>query len=182
MSNLYQFTLVLDGVDEQTPNIEDALFEAGCDDALINYKNGTIYLDFDRENDNLKQAIISAIKDVESMNMKVTISSVAPEHLVSLSDIAERVSMTRQAVSLFMLGERGAGGFPKPILKITNKSPLWRWSSVAEWFYQQGKIKDHTVIDDANIVEDINSVLELRNKKTFDHCQNILIKLKRPIY
>lgn len=179
MSNTYQFTLVLDGVEEQTPHLEDALFEAGCDDALMNYKNGAVYLDFDRAGDNLEEAIISAIKDVEKSNIGAVIVSVAPEHLVSLSDIAKRVAMTRQAVSLLMLGDRGMGNFPKPILKISNKSPLWRWISVAEWFYQQGKIKDRAIIDDANIVEDINAALELRNKDAFTHRKQILQKLAR---
>lgn len=172
--NNFQFTLILDGVNENTPNLEDSLFEAGCDDALINYKNGTVYLDFDRTDENLEQAIISAINAIESAELGATIISVAPEHLVTLADIAERMSMTRQAVSLLMLGERGPGDFPKPILKISNKSPLWRWSSIAEWFYQQGKITDHDVIDNANTVEDINSALELRNKKAFTHRQSIL--------
>lgn len=179
MSDLYQFTLLLDGVDENTPNLEDSLFEAGCDDALINYKNGAVYLDFDREGDDLESTIISAIKGVESANIGAMIVSVAPEHLVSLSDIAERVSITRQAVSLLMQGTRGSGNFPKPILKISNKSPLWRWSAVAEWFYQQGKIRDHAIIDSANIVEDINAALELRNKKSFAHKRAILHELEK---
>ena len=179
MSDLYQFTLLLDGVDENTPNLEDSLFEAGCDDALINYKNGAVYLDFDREGDDLESTIISAIKGVESANIGAMIVSVAPEHLVSLSDIAERVSITRQAVSLLMQGTRGSGNTPKPILKISNKSPLWRWSAVAEWFYQQGKIRDHAIIDSANIVEDINAALELRNKKSFAHKRAILHELEK---
>lgn len=175
MNKLYQFTLVLDGVDDQTPDLEDSLFEAGCDDALINYKNGTVYLDFDREDVDLEHAIISAIKAVESTKLGAKIVSVAPEHLVSLSDIAERVSMTRQAVSLFVLGERGTKDFPKPILKIANKSPLWRWSAVAKWFYKQRKIKDHEVIDFANVIEDINAVLDSRNNEgAFYHRQKIL--------
>lgn len=151
----------------------------GCYDALINYKNNTVYLDFDREGKDFESAIISAIKDVESADIGATIISVAPEHLLSLSDIAERVSITRQAVSLLMQGMRGGGNFPKPILKIANKSPLWRWSSVAEWFYQQGKISDHAVIDDANVIEDINAALELRNKKSFAHKKAILHELKK---
>lgn len=174
----FQFTLVLDGVDENTSNLEDALFEAGCDDALINFKNGTVYLDFDREDENLEQAIISAINAVESTKLGTIIISVAPEHLVTLADIAQRMSMTRQAISLFMLGERGPGHFPKPILKIANKSPLWRWSTIAEWFYQNGKISNHNVIDDANTLEDINAALELRNKKILEHCQHILKKFE----
>lgn len=182
MSKIYQFTLVLDGVDEKTLGLEDALFEAGCDDALINYKNGVVYLDFDREGEDLERTIISAIKNVEAAGVGAKIVSVAPEHLVSLSDIAERVSITRQAVSLLMQGSRGSGNFPKPMLKISNKSPLWRWSSVAEWFYQQGKINDHSIIDSANVVEDINAALELRNKKSFAHKRAILNELEKVRY
>lgn len=179
MSNFFQFTLILDGVDENTTGLEDALFEAGCDDALINFKNGTVYLDFDREGNNFESVIISAIKDVESSGLGASISSVAPEHLVSLTDIAKRVSLTKQALSLYILGKRGAGNFPKPVLKIQNKSPLWRWSTVAEWFYQQGKIEDHTVIDFANILEDINSALDMRNEHSFDHRKKILSELNQ---
>lgn len=179
MNKTYQFTLLLDGINEITSNLEDALFEAGCNDALINYKNGVVYLNFDREGDNLEQAIISAIKAVESIKTDTTVKilSVAPEHLVTLSDIAERVSMTRQAISLYALGERSVRDFPKPVLKIANKSPLWRWSTVAEWFYQRGNLRDYSVIEDANVVEDINTVLELRSKKAFAHCQRILAQL-----
>ncbi len=182
MNNFYQFTLILDGVDEKTPYLEDALFEAGCGDALINYKNGAVYLDFDREGEKLEQTIISAIKDIESANIDATIVSVAPEHLVNLSDIADRVSMTRQAISLLVQGTRGSGDFPKPILKIANKSPLWRWSAVAEWLYQKGKIHDHKVIDFANIVEDINAALELRNKESFKRKKKILNELENQIF
>jgi hypothetical protein len=182
MSKVYQFTLILGGVDEKTPNLEDNLFEAGCDDALINYKNGTVYLDFDREGEELERVIISAIKDIESADIGATIVSVSPEHLVNLSDIAARVSMTRQALSLFMQGMRGSGDFPKPILKISNKSPLWRWSHVAEWFYLKGKIHDHNVVDSANIVEDINAALELRNNKSFEHTRKIFNELEHQIF
>lgn len=175
--NNFHFTLILDGVDETTPGLEDALFEAGCDDALINYKNGTVYLDFDREGKELEHTIISAIKDIESTKIGARTISVSPEHLVSLSDIAERVSMTRQAVFLLMQGTRGLGNFPRPVLKIANKSPLWRWSSVAEWFYQQGKISDPNIIDSAHTVEDINAALELRDTPSFKHRKKILKEL-----
>ena len=90
--------------------------------------------------------------------------------------------MTRQAVSLLIQGSRGTGDFPKPILKICTKSPLWRWSAVAEWFYQQGKINDHHVIESANIVEDINAALELRNKNSFEHKRKILNELENPVF
>lgn len=63
---LFHFTLILKYVDERTPGLEDALYEAGCDDALINFRNGAVYLDFDREDISLEQAIIKAIQNVET--------------------------------------------------------------------------------------------------------------------
>ena len=35
--NTYQFTLILSGVSEETSDLEDKIFEAGCSDALIHY-------------------------------------------------------------------------------------------------------------------------------------------------
>ena len=63
------FTLVLRGVSEDTPMLEDALFEAGCDDALISYKNGEVFLTFDREALDLKTAVVSAIREIEGASI-----------------------------------------------------------------------------------------------------------------
>jgi hypothetical protein len=177
MSNIFQFTLILDGVDENTSGLEDSLYEAGCDDALINFKNGTVYLDFDREGDDLEKTILTAIKDIESSDLGARIVSVAPEHLVSLTEIADRASITKQAVSLFVQGERRTGDFPHPVLKVANKSPLWRWSAVAKWLYQHGKIKDVKIVEAANVVEDINAALEFRSKNSLEHKQKIFKEL-----
>lgn len=62
----YQFTLVLKNVNKNIKHFENGLFEAGCDDALIHIKNGAVYLEFDREAFFLEEAVISAIKDVQS--------------------------------------------------------------------------------------------------------------------
>jgi hypothetical protein len=75
----YQFTLVLKNVNENTKELEDSLFEVGCDDALINFKNGAVYLEFDREASSLEEAVISAIKDVQSSSIDSEVVSVAPE-------------------------------------------------------------------------------------------------------
>lgn len=179
MTKTYQFTLLLDNVRTDNPRLEDSLFEAGCDDALISSKAGAVYLDFDREEKSLEQAIISAINDVESSSVDATVVSAEPEHLVNLSDIAERLSLSRQAVSLFVLGKRGNGDFPIPTLKINSKSTLWKWSSVAEWFYKQGKIDSHQIIDDARTIENINFVLNNRYKQQADHRAKITASLHK---
>jgi hypothetical protein len=64
--NNFQFTLILKNVDMGTPHLEDRLYEAGCSDALIHFRNGRVYLDFHRDASSLKIAVSSAIKQVES--------------------------------------------------------------------------------------------------------------------
>lgn len=66
----YQFTLVLKNANKNTKHLEDSLFKAGCDDALIHIKNGTVYLEFDREAFFLEEAVVSAIKNVQYMDKK----------------------------------------------------------------------------------------------------------------
>lgn len=176
--NLYQFTLVLDGVDENTPDLEDKLYCANCDDALINFRNRTVYLDFDREADSLENAIITAIKDVESAFLNAVVTHVAPDELVSEADIAKRLRIKRQAVSLWVKGtRRGAMAFPKPIMKLSEKSPLWRWSDVIKWLYKNEQIKDPQLVDNALLIDNINAVLKERDKKTRQFRQNLLKKL-----
>jgi hypothetical protein len=61
----YSFSVVLAGISELTPEIADALYEAGCDDAGVGTCDGILTVDFDREADSLGDAIGSAVKDVE---------------------------------------------------------------------------------------------------------------------
>lgn len=70
----YKFTLILKNIDVNTSNLEDSLYEAGCDDALIYFKKGIIFLDFHREASSLENALLSAIKDVESSSIGAQVS------------------------------------------------------------------------------------------------------------
>lgn len=70
----FQFTLVLKHANDKIKNLEDSLFEAGCDDALINFRNDAVYLDFDREAMNLEDAVVSAINDVKSVSIEIDVS------------------------------------------------------------------------------------------------------------
>ena len=64
MNNIsgHHFVLVLSEVTENTEGLEDILFEAGCDDALIFYKNNTVYLEFDRETTSFENAVFILLK------------------------------------------------------------------------------------------------------------------------
>jgi hypothetical protein len=66
----FEFTLILSGVRDLTPEVLDALYEAGCDDALIGMRDGTAYAEFCREAGSFPEAVLSAVKDVETAGFK----------------------------------------------------------------------------------------------------------------
>lgn len=74
----YDFALVIDGVPELTPKVEDALFEAGCDDATFSIQHGHLYAKFSREAVSLKDAILSASGDVRRAGIGADVISQRP--------------------------------------------------------------------------------------------------------
>lgn len=161
----FQFTLILKNVTENTPDLEENIFDAGCDDALINFRNGTVYLDFDREANSLEEAVISAIKDIESNVVDSEVVSVAPENLVTESEIAKRLNKPRQTISLWIKGARRKG-FPGPLMRLSEKSPLWNWNEVAKWLYKNKLIDNKEIVENASFIANINGALEERDNKT----------------
>ena len=65
----YDFALIVGGVSELTSAVEDALFQAGCDDATVSMQHGRLYIEFSRSALSLEDAIISAINDVRNANI-----------------------------------------------------------------------------------------------------------------
>ena len=164
---LYTFSLVLSGVNIDTPELEDKLFEAGCDDGLICFYGSTVYIEFDRESDNLKSAIMSAIKNVEQANVSAMVISVDAGDYVGLSDVSELTEISKQSIALLKDGKRGPGTFPNPVLRLTGRQPLWRWGEVADWLAVHNKI-DSELADNARVIESINLALEIREPKKCD--------------
>ncbi|MGI0480270.1 hypothetical protein ACN4EE_05715 [Geminocystis sp. CENA526] len=81
--NTYNFTLILSESSQQIDNLEDLLFEAGCDDATLSFSNGITYLEFDRDGDQFITVLNSAIKQVESINDISVIKHITQEDLVT---------------------------------------------------------------------------------------------------
>ena len=167
----FQFILVLKNVPENIDNLEDRLFEAGCDDALVNFRNGAIYLDFDREASCLEEAVVSAIKNIQSINVEV--ASVAPDNLVTESEIAKRLQVARQTVSLWIKRKRRES-FPHPVMRLAEKSPLWKWNEITEWLYNNKIIDDKNLVENALFFSNINAALEERDSRTREIRHNLL--------
>lgn len=160
----HDFVLVLNGITGLGPAVEDALLEAGCDDATASLRSGRVYLTFSRLSTSLKDAILSAIHDVRRAKIGADVLRVDYCNLVTQSDIARKIGRSRQLVHQYINGSRGPGGFPPPVCEICDESPLWYWCEVANWLWENSMIKE-SVLRDAEEVDVINSVLEMEHQR-----------------
>lgn len=155
----HDFALVVGGVPELTMEVEDALFEAGCDDATLSIQYGLLYMEFSRKTRSLKDALISAIRDVQKAGVGAVVLRVDECNLVTASDIARRMGRSRQLVHQYMTGERGPGAFPPPECHLADRAPLWAWCAVSCWLVQNNLIRAEESWN-AEVVKAINQVLE----------------------
>ena len=156
----HHFTLIVDGPDVQSGAVIDALYEAGCDDALIGRTDGIQYAEFDREAAGLVEAVLSAVADIERVD-GVKVVRIADAGLVSMADIAARTGRTREGVRLLVTGARGPGGFPPPVTDPRGRYRLWRWSEVERWLATSLGEETATVEDHG--LAAISASLELRH-------------------
>ena len=59
MGTEHGFTLIIEGIPDLTPEVMDALFEAGWDDATVMMQADRVSMAFDRAAPTMKDAIIS---------------------------------------------------------------------------------------------------------------------------
>ena len=159
----HNFVLVLSGVNEPDSRVEDALYEAGCDDATLAFRAGMAYLEFDRRADSFEQAIVSAVHDVERSDVRLEVSRIEPGDLVTASEIARRIHKSREYVRLLVKGKRGAGGFPPPRSGVSATTPVWSWCDVVRWLSEHGIIQDLSAVHAAELLRDMNEALEIRS-------------------
>jgi hypothetical protein len=168
----FDFTLILSGQPEPTEEMAEALIEAGCDDALLGSHCGMITLDFRRESDSLRAAITAAIRDVLRADLGLRVVRVAPDELVTASEVAARLGRSKELIRLYATGKRGSGGFPPPITAVGKKTLLWRWLDIVEWMLTKNTGRetkggkdthdfDTQSVEDARTIGAVNAALEL---------------------
>lgn len=75
----HAFTLILSGVAEITPDLADALYEATHRDIELNQRDGVAYVEFERQARTLRDAITSAIREVEGAGVGARVVRVESE-------------------------------------------------------------------------------------------------------
>ena len=160
---IFNFTLVLRGMNKITPQLEDSLYESGCDDAMIHSGNGSIYLTFDRLDTSLEKAVSSAIKDVEK-NQKLEVAVVEPADFVTVAEIARRAGYSREYIRKLIKGERGNGYFPVPLAGSSSTTLIYSWVEVSSWLSESHILKNNDILKMAKIIKQFNDQLNNRRK------------------
>lgn len=135
--NAFEFTLIFSlprhGDATDASHYLDALFEAGCDDALIGLgRAGYIALDFSREASNAEAAVNSATANVMAAIPGADLVEAKPD-LVGATEIAVLAGCSRQNVRKHLVDKKDA---PPPV--YSGSATLWHLSDLVPW------IKKHT--------------------------------------
>ncbi|TDC93980.1 hypothetical protein E1292_40310 [Nonomuraea deserti] len=111
----------------------DALFEAGLDDCSVStLKDGRTYVMCDREAETLLDAIASVLTQIRTVP-GLWATGVGHDDGVTLGDAARRHGgRTQASLRQLAAGQRGPGGFPKPLIEADNIS-LYSWAEISEW-------------------------------------------------
>jgi len=148
----------------------DALYENGCDDAVIGTGlSGCIGLDFYREANTAIDAVKTAVHDVKTAIPNVQLIEVAPD-LLNTTELADLISsrikkITRQAMRKYTQNhvEKVISRFP--IAAITSTSPLWHADEVTEWLINNEKASG----PEAEILIETSKAARLFNHKLQAH-------------
>jgi len=160
---IFNFTLVLRGMNKITSQLEDSLYESGCDDAMVHSGNGSLYLTFDRLDTSLEKAVSTAIKDVEK-NKKLEVAVVEPADFVTVAEIARRAGYSREYIRKLIKGERGNGDFPAPLAGSSSTTLIYSWVEVTSWLSVSNILKNNDALKMAKIIKEFNDQLNNRRK------------------
>src|SRR3989304_939542 len=83
----YQFTLILSGVAEITPGLADGLYKATGGDIELNMCDDVAFLEFDRTTASLRDAVNSAIAQVEGAVLGVRVVRVESDAANTIAKI-----------------------------------------------------------------------------------------------
>nr|MDT0659849.1 hypothetical protein [Micromonospora sp. DSM 115978] len=106
------------------------------------------------------------------------------QELVSISDIATRIGMTREAVRLWTKGQRGPGGFPAALGSVgggdRGSTQVWSWPAVNAWLEQHYRLGDGDEYLSPEQMAMAQAAL-LKVEDYFDQEWNELVQLDLPV-
>jgi hypothetical protein len=178
---IHSFTIFFHGADALDHKHLDALYEAGCDDALFGVRDGAQYGAFDREAASFSEALASAIKDVTAAVHDLQVVRIEPDELVTMAAIAKRSGLSREYIRLLSTNQRGPGGFPSPVTYADRKTRLWHWPDIAHWLAEHHKAKVEIDTHAADLVAAMNAAFDLREHARHLHDKHDLALISQAL-
>ncbi|AJY51963.1 helix-turn-helix transcriptional regulator [Halomonas sp. KO116] len=155
----YVFTLKyqLADSDSDLDALVERLGAAGCDDALVGVgQPGRLALEFSREAGSAAEAVHSALVDVKKAIPSARLIEASPD-LVGLTDVADVVGVSRQAMRKLMLTHRAT--FPVPVHE--GSASIWHLAEVLDWLMTRGGYQiDVGVLEIAKVALEVNIAKE----------------------
>ena len=155
----YVFTLKyqLADSDSDLDALVERLGTAGCDDALVGVGQPVrLALEFSREAGSAEEAVRAALVDVKKAIPSARLIEASPD-LVGLTDVADVVGVSRQAMRKLMLTHRAT--FPMPVHE--GSASIWHLAEVLDWLMTRGGYQiDVGVLDTAKVALEVNIAKE----------------------
>lgn len=143
--------------DSDIDALVERLGEAGCDDALVGIgQPGRMALEFTREAESAQAAVRSALADVKRAVPLAKLVEAVPD-FVGLTDVAELVGVSRQAMRKLMLSH--AATFPAPVHE--GSAAIWHLAEVLGWLAEKGGYAlDGTMLETSRATLEVNLAKE----------------------
>jgi len=121
----------------------NSLAEAGCDDALVGIAiSGRLALDFTRQAESAREAVLSAVRDVKQAIAGARLIEAAPD-LVGLTDMADILGFSRQNMRKLMLKNPD---FPPPF--HDGNPSIWHLAKILSWLDSKNMYRiDRALLD-----------------------------------
>jgi len=156
----YIFTLKfqLAEADRDADALVERLGAGGCDDALVGIgQPGRIALEFTREADSAKSALMSALSDLKRLMPGARLVEASPDY-VGLTDVADIVGVSRQYMRKLMVNH--PDGFPVPVHE--GVATVWHLADILCWLRDRGTPGlEERVLDVAQTNKQINLARQL---------------------
>lgn len=118
-------------------SLEQRLADAGCDDALLGIgRPGRLALEFCRQAASAREAVLSALADVQRAVPGAELIEVSPD-LVGLTDVADLLGMSRQNMRKLLLAHPQT--FPAPVHE--GSASIWHLADILSWMQTRGSQK-----------------------------------------
>ena len=152
--------------DSDPDSLVERLGAAGCDDALVGVgQPGRLAMEFSREADSSEEAVRTALADVKRAIPSARLIEASPD-LVGLTDVADVVGISRQAMRKLMLAHRAT--FPMPVHE--GSASIWHLAEVLDWLSLRGGYQfDAGVLEAARMALKVNIAKEAHRHPVRDH-------------